>query len=268
MTLSAQVHGAGPPLVLLPWFGLSGDVMAAACEPALADTGWRRLYLDLPGTGKSGAVAAKSDAVADAVAETIEALAGESPVALAGCSYGGYLAAELSRRHPDRVAGLLLICSGIRILPAERDLSGVLPAEPEPGWLDEVPAQFRDHLSVAIGCQTREVGARLAAGFRLNGPTDEPYLRELRATGYQLGSETELSSLTVTATVIVGRRDRIAGFRDQFKMAAGNDAADYVLLHNVGHYLPFERPREFRTLALDWLSRCGPAEFLPERGTA
>jgi pimeloyl-ACP methyl ester carboxylesterase len=266
MVLSEQVYGAGPPLVLLPWFGLSGDVMAAACEPALAGTGWRRHYLDLPGTGKSGAVAANSDAVADAVAETIEALVGESPVALAGCSYGGYLAAELSRRRPDRVAGLLLICSGIRILPAERDLSGVLPAEPEPGWLEEVPAQYRDHLGQAIGSQTREVGARLGAGFRLSGPTDEPYLRELRATGYQLRREGELSSLSVLATVLAGRRDRIAGFRDQFKMAVGNRAADYVLLHDVGHYLPFERPEQFRTLALDWLSRCGQAQLVPERG--
>ena len=260
MTVSSRIYGAGPALVLLPWFGLSGAVMAAACEPALAESGWRRIYLDLPGTGQSPAVAATSDAVASAVAERLPDLAGGEQVALAGCSYGGYISAELARRHPGRVAGLLMICSGVRILPPERDLSGVAPQPAaEPGWLDAVPAGHHEHLTQAIGCRTRAVGDRLAAGLKENGPSDEPYLRELRATGYQLAAEKDLSELTVTATVAAGRRDRIAGFRDQFKLASGNSAADYVLFHDVGHYLPFEQPERFRALALDWLARCRPA---------
>lgn len=259
MILSAQVYGEGPLLVLLPWFGLSSGVMAAACEPAMSAAGWRRAYLDLPGTGKSAPVEPRSDAVASAVADTVEALAGGGRAAIAGCSYGGYLAAELARRHPDRVAGLLMICSGVKILPAERDLSGVLPPEPEPGWLEAVPAQFRAHLAQAVGRQTRRVGDRLAEALRANGPADEPYLRVLRATGYQLAAESELPALSVTATVAAGRRDRIAGFRDQFNLAIGNTAADYVLFHDVGHYLPFEQPERFRALALGWLERCRSA---------
>lgn len=260
MTVSSRIFGAGPALVLLPWFGLSGAVMAAVCEPALAESGWRRIYLDLPGTGQSPAVQANSDAVASAVAARIADLAGGERVALAGCSYGGYIAAELARRHPDRVAGLLMVCSGVRILPAERDLSGVVPQPAaEPGWLDAVPVQHHEHLMQAIGCQTRVVGGRLAAGLTENGPSDEPYLRELRATGYQLAAEKELSGLSVTATVAAGRRDRIAGFRDQFELASRNSAADYVLFHDVGHYLPFEQPERFRALALEWLARCRAA---------
>jgi pimeloyl-ACP methyl ester carboxylesterase len=193
MALAMQAYGEGRPLVLLPWFGLDHAVMAAACEPALADTGWRRVYLDLPGTGKSDPVEPRSDAVADAVAETIDALAGRSPVALVGCSYGGYLAAELARRDPARIAGLLLACSGVRILPGERNLSGVLPSVPEPGWLDDVPEQLRGHFDHAVGCQTRAVARRLTAGFRLNASTDERYLDALRATGHQLSGERSLS---------------------------------------------------------------------------
>jgi pimeloyl-ACP methyl ester carboxylesterase len=62
----------------------------------------------------------------------------------------------------------------------------------------------------------------------------------------------------VAATVAAGRRDQIAGFRDQFRLAVGNSAADFVLFHDVGHYLPFEQPGRFRALALDWLDRCRP----------
>jgi pimeloyl-ACP methyl ester carboxylesterase len=256
MALSTQLCGEGRPLVLLPWFGLDGSVMAAAWEPVLADTGWQRMYIDLPGTGESDPVEPRSDAVADAVAETIDSLTGGSPVALAGCSYGGYIAAELARRDPASVTGLLLVCSGVRILPGERNLSGVQPSIPEPGWLDGVPEEFRAHFETAVGVQTREVAECLTAAFRLNGPSDEKYLAALRSDGFQLTGERGLASLDPVLTVAAGRHDRVAGYRDQFDLASGSRSGDYILLDGVGHYLPFEEPERFWTLALDWLARC------------
>jgi len=62
-----------------------------------------------------------------------------------------------------------------------------------------------------------------------------------------------------TATIIAGRRDRIVGYRDQFDLAARSRSADYACLDDAGHYLPFEQPARFRTLALDWLARCHPS---------
>jgi pimeloyl-ACP methyl ester carboxylesterase len=271
MNLAAEVRGAGPPLILLPWFGLDHHVMMAACEPALGGSRWRRVYLDLPGTGASAPVAPASDAVADAAAAAVAAHAGGSPVALAGCSYGGYIAAELARRDPERVIGLLMVGSGVRIRPADRNLSGVLPAEPEPGWLDDVPGQLRGHFGKAVGCQTREVAARLTAAFLSNDPADEAYLGVLRSAGYRLSAEAALpaaGTARTAVTVIAGRRDRIVGYRDHYDFAAarstteaadGPRAADYIELADVGHYLPFEQPSRFRALIRDWLGRCEQA---------
>lgn len=259
MILSAEIYGDGRPVVLLPWFGLDHSVMAAACEPVLEGTGWRRLYLDLPGTGKSEPVEPTSGAVANAVADTIDALAGSSEVLLVGCSYGGYLAAAIARRDPARIAGLLMICSGVRILPAERDLSGVLPSVPEPGWLDGVPERLRGHFQRAVGCQTAAVARRMAAAFEVNGPADEAYLESLRSSGYQLSDEGSAAPIDAITTVIAGRRDRVAGYRDQFDLIGTSTAADYILLDGIGHYLPFEQPERFRILMLDWLARCGQA---------
>jgi pimeloyl-ACP methyl ester carboxylesterase len=269
MALAAEVRGAGPPLVLLPWFGLDHHVMMAACEPALAGSRWQRVYLDLPGTGASApvaptSVAPNSDAVADAVAAAVAAAAGDSPVALAGCSYGGYIAAELARRDPGRAAGLLMVGSGVRIRPADRDLSGVLPPDTEPGWLDDVPGRFRAHFAKAVGGQTSAVAARLTAAFLSNDPADEAYLSALRSAGYRLSAEAELATeptrpaagtARTAVTVIAGRRDRIVGYRDHYAFATSR-AADYIELADVGHYLPFEQPARFRALMLDWLGRC------------
>jgi pimeloyl-ACP methyl ester carboxylesterase len=106
------------------------------------DSPWQRIYLDLPGTGGSSPVEPSSDAVLDAVSETVRSILGSDPYLLAGCSYGGYLAAALARRTPAQVAGLLLVCTGTKIQPETRNLSGVRPATPEPGWLDGVPVDL------------------------------------------------------------------------------------------------------------------------------
>jgi pimeloyl-ACP methyl ester carboxylesterase len=229
--------------------------MAAAFEPALKEmAGCRRVYFDLPGTGDSGRVGSDSDAVLAAVAEKVVDVGGGRPVPLIGCSYGGYLAAGMARRRPDLVSALLLVCTGARILPAERNLNGVLPVAPEPGWLDGVPAEHREHFSRAVGCQTRTVADQLAAAFALNGRSDGDYLRELRAHGYQLSDEGASQPGQVPVTVVAGRRDWVAGYQDQLALLGGAQG-DYFLFGDGGHYIPFELPDQSGVLVRSWLAQ-------------
>ncbi|SDI86687.1 Pimeloyl-ACP methyl ester carboxylesterase [Frankineae bacterium MT45] len=254
--------GLGAPVLLLPWFGLDGTVLASAFEPAFGqlegvalNVGWRRLYLDLPGTGDSDPVAPSSDAVLDAVEETVETLLGDSPFLLAGCSYGGYLASGLARRRPEQVQGMVLICSGVRIRPETRNLTGVLPSRPEPGWLDTTPPELHEHFRTAVGNQTQIVADRLAAAFARNAPTDDAFLMRLRASGYPLSDEESAEPFDGPVALLTGRRDRIAGYRDQFDALARFPQGDYHCLPSAGHYLPFEEPALFAALLGEWLRR-------------
>jgi len=111
--LAVETRGAGRPIVCLPWFSLDRSVMAAALEPAVADlAGWQRIYVDPPGCGQSPPGPADSDGVVEVLADFLDREIGSTRPLLAGCSYGGYLAASLARRHPQRIAGLLLVCHG------------------------------------------------------------------------------------------------------------------------------------------------------------
>lgn len=241
MTLSTLVRGEGRPVIVLPWFGVGAAVAAEAFEPVFAGlSGWRRVYADLPGTGGSAPVAPTSDAVLDVVAELT---AGLESFVLAGSSYGGYLAAALARRIPDRVRALLLVCSGVRIRPAERDLSGVLDPDPEPGWLDGVPEDLHEHFTQAIGTQTATVAQRIAAAIDLDPAPDTEYLTALRTDGYALASED--GTIDCDTLILAGRRDRIAGYRDQFALLADCPRASYAAYAEAGHYLPFEQPDHF-----------------------
>jgi pimeloyl-ACP methyl ester carboxylesterase len=254
--LSGQVNGEGRPVVVLPGFGLDAAVMAAAFEPAFgAAGGWQRIYLDLPGTSGSAPVEPTSDAVLSAIEQSVADRLGDRPFALAGHSYGGYLASGLARRRPGQVRGLLLVCSGVKIDPARRDLAGVLASDPEPDWLGDVPDDLHQHFAHAVGLQTRAVATRLARAFTLIGKVDEEYLDRLRATGYQLSDEDSGQQFDGPVAVLSGRRDRVAGYRDQFEALARYPDGSYTAVPDTGHYLPFERPELFAALARDWLAR-------------
>lgn len=259
MGLAWESRGEGRPLVCLPWFGHDRTVMAAAMEPAWRDrTGWRRIYVDLPGCGGSPAGPETSDGVVTEVADFLDRVAGPEPVAVAGCSYGGYLAAALARRRPERIAGLLLICAGVKINRDERDVPP--PTDPDPvGWLDDVDPEQRDHLSTTLGLRTRAVASRVWALLAGAPPGDDDYLHRLRANGYRLSDEDSSVLFSGPVSVLVGRRDQVTGYADQFRALAGYPHADYTMLDNAGHYLPLERPSQFRSAALGWLDRLDDA---------
>jgi pimeloyl-ACP methyl ester carboxylesterase len=256
MVLSTGSHGEGHPIVCLPWFGHDGAAMAAAFEPVFVDSSpWQRIYVDLPGTGASPPVEPTSDAVLDAVSETIDALIGDRRYLLAGCSYGGHLAAAQARRAATQATGLLQVCSGPKLDPTARNLSGLLESTPEPNWLGGVPTELHGYFERSIGRQTREVADRIAAVFATAAPTDQDYLATLRATGFGLSPQDMPESFDEPTLMLVGRSDRIAGYVDQFEDLARYPQGGYVALDDVGHYLPFEQPQRFATLARDWLSQ-------------
>ncbi len=259
MALNVDVLGEGEPLVILPSFSLDHRAMARAVEPAFsAVDGWARLYVDLPGTGSSAAGEPHSDAVLDEVVETVEEHVGGSGFAVVGWSYGGYLAAGLSRRLPGQVRGLMMVCVGLKIRPADRDLTGVLDSTPEADWLSGVPVHLHDHLRHAVGHQTVEVGHRVAAVLEANGSTDDAYLAALRSEGFALSDEDTPTDVDTPACLVTGRRDRVVGYVDLFRALGRLRQADYVSIASAGHYLPVEEPHRFAAIIRAWLRRCRP----------
>ncbi len=259
MTLRVTPRGEGRPIFVLPSFSLDHHAMTEVFDPAFAGTsGWMRLYVDLPGTGESPTGEPRSDAVLDALEHTIESTLGNQRFAVAGWSYGGYLAAGLARRRPRQLAGLMMVCTGFKIRPQDRNLTGVLSSVPEPGWLSETPPLLRDHFTHAIGCQTLDVARRVSGVLALNSPTDDAYLAALRGDGFALSDEHVPSHFDRPTSFLSGRRDRVAGYVDLFESLDRFHHSDYLAAGNVGHYLPLEVPGLFKAAVLTWLNQCRP----------
>ncbi len=245
------------PVVCLPSFSTDRKVTAAAFDPALsAAGGLRRCYVDLPGHGESRAGPATSDGVVDELSGFVDRLIPGRRFLLAGWSYGAYIAMALARRRPADVAGMLLVCPGVTINMADRDLPPG-PAEPdEAGWLDDVPGHLRNHLSMALGTRTREMARQVSAVLAASASADQAYLERLRANGYRLSDEDSAAPFPGPASIVTGRQDRIVGYADQFRRLACFPAASFTVLDRAGHYLPFEQPQALAMLATDWRDRC------------
>jgi pimeloyl-ACP methyl ester carboxylesterase len=254
MTLAYETRGDGRPVVLLPWFSLDRSVMAAAFEPIFVGLdGWRRLYVDLPGCGASpGVQPPTSDAVAHAVVELLDATLASEPCVLVGCSYGGYIAAAVARRWPDRVGGLAMVCAGVKIGLEDRHLPRV-PRTTPLSWTSDVDPSIRSHLDLALGTDDAAIANQLA---RLLGRSDcdEDYLALLRERGYQLGDEDDPTPYAGPTLVVTGRQDRVGGYEDQFEAMTRYPHGTYAVLDGAGHYLPFELPEDLRVIVARWLS--------------
>lgn len=108
--MNVYVAGEGPPILLLHGLGGSGRYWAGLS----GHLGGRTLIApDLAGFGRSGkpAAAYTRDFHLDALDHLLEDLGESTPLAVAGHSMGGVLAALFTVRHPERVGRLAVVAS-------------------------------------------------------------------------------------------------------------------------------------------------------------
>lgn len=108
-TLKAEQAGTGPVVVFESGFGQGPDVWKDVI--AALGSGYRSITYARAGQGGSGSdgQAKTIDAHLSDLGAVISNLAPADKVILVGHSYGGLLATEFARRHPERLQGLVLV---------------------------------------------------------------------------------------------------------------------------------------------------------------
>ena len=120
-----KVIGQGKPVLAIHGLGCSSELMEGCLEPIFEKhAGYKRIYLDLPGMGRSDAdpAFASADAILEMLLNFIETVIGGHSFLLAGESYGGYLARGILAKKRSEIDGLLLICPVVVPNPQERIL--------------------------------------------------------------------------------------------------------------------------------------------------
>lgn len=244
-------HGSGVPAVVLHGAGVDHREAEACFDPILERYGGiRRIYPDLPGTGRSPAPGTlrSADGVLDVLLGFVVAVTDERPVLVLGHSAGGYYARAVAARRPTRVAGLALVC------PLLAETGVVPPHRPVVATGGLGDDGFRSYFVVQTPEMLDRYERYVVPGLELVD----------RAAMGRIGEHWELSSpgreaaYPGPALLVAGRRDSTVGYAATAALLEHYPAATLAVLDAAGHALPHEQPALLASLVTDWLDRCDP----------
>jgi pimeloyl-ACP methyl ester carboxylesterase len=254
----AHEAGSGTPVVLLHGFGLDHRSLLPL-DPAFdRATGWRRIYLDLPGaTATPAGVVASSQQVADAVVAEVRARVGDEPFAVLGNSFGGMIARHVAHELRGQVLGLATV-AGVFVAPhGERTVPPrtVLRRDPaiEP-LLGQALDQYRED---AVVESTDDAEAFLHHVLPGLGGADRAALDRI-AQRYSLDREPEDAHpepFGQPALHITGRQDDVVGYSDAWRTIEHYPRASFAVLDAAGHNILAEQAALCSALITDWLHR-------------
>jgi pimeloyl-ACP methyl ester carboxylesterase len=246
-------HGAGMPLVALHGAGVDHREVEAAVEAIVPVAGYRRIYPDLPGMGRSttGGLTCNDDVV-KLLGEFIDRLAA-GPVLLLGHSYGAYLARGVAAQRPDVLLGLALVCP---LAEQSRNVPDHEVVRQDADAYDELePAQragFDEYFVVRTPATARRYRDHVVPGTTL---VDEAALGRIFA-----GWTVDVGSSTFSAPSLIaaGRRDSVVGYSDATELLERYPRATLAVVDDAGHALMHERPELLAAIFGDWLDRARP----------
>lgn len=257
-----EIHGEGRPLLAIHGWGVDHRLMKGCMEPFFARQadGWQRIYLDLPGMGQTPGKPwiNGSDAMLELVTGVIDQLLPGQNFALAGESYGGYLARGLVAKMAGRIDGLLLLCPladpDTRLDNAPQPIA----LERDPALLDSLAPTDRDAFGYVGVRQTRDCWERfrdnVLPGIRL---ADQDFLANSLGQKVPFGFAIDAmdAPFTQPALILTGRQDCMVGYKDQWQFLEAYPRASFVVLDKAGHALESEQAGLFHALLGEWLER-------------
>lgn len=249
---------------MLHGWSLDHQVMLHAMEPLFEKrSGWKRIYIDLPGMGVSEPQTSihNSDDMLEAVMHLIDEIIPGHPFIVCGYSYGGYIARGLVHSRHNKVHGLMLMAPMTipefdnRLVPQKtvlkRDselISGLTPQDAD------------EFCSIGV-VQGQNEWERFNKEILLPSKLkNDEFLNQIRKNGY--GFTFDISSkLEYPTLIITGRQDHVVGYQDAWSLMEDYPRATFAVLDMAGHNLQIEQTDVFNALVHNWLNKLEAENF-------
>ncbi len=247
-------HGDGDPLLLI--MGLGGNV--DMWEPLIECLPGRRIIaFDAPGTGRSSLpmIAVTVPELADlAAAVLVDRHIDRADVL--GFSYGGAVAQQMAKQHPERVRTLILAATtcGIGTQPAADPAVSAALASP---WRYYSTDYFKSTAATVYGGlvgRDADVRERLAQSRSIHPPHPYGYFLQL-AGGADWSSLEFLSDIIQPTMVLVGDEDPLVPVAAAQQVAEGIPHGEVVILGGSGHLLLMDEPERSAAAIDAYLTR-------------
>ena len=205
----------------------------AVVEPAFkGQPGWRRVYPDLPGLGRSaGTPRIRSmDDYLEVVVEFIDRVSGGGRFAIGGSSFGAYLALGVARKRTSRLDGILLSVPEINHSPLE------------------------DRRDAAFGTPGPSMRLHPVPGLP-EYVEDTPWLQSLPFRDLGLPLYQSPKPVQAPSLFLLGRQDAPFRFRKYWQLLPRFPRATFAVLDGATHALWADRPELAVALVRDWIVR-------------
>lgn len=249
--------GEGRPVIMFHGWYLDHRSMAADLEPVFRTRqGWKRIYLDLPGMGKTPGMdwIVDNDQMLAVVEEFINAVIPGQRFVVVGYSYGGYLARGLVYRRSAMMDGVLLIVpiitpsqlsppARLTLVKDERLASELTPEES--GIFDLAVVQSQEALDY--------LRTHVLPGIRV---ANHEFIKKLRGE-FSFEVDTPPEPYDNPTLIVMGRQDSYVGYRESWSLMENYPRATFAVLDRAGHFLgrPGEQDQLFVALVNEWLDR-------------
>lgn len=191
---------------------------------------------------------------ADSVGVLADRVLAEAPprFALAGLSMGGYVAQEIMRRAPARVARLALVDTSARADTDEqkrrrRGLIALSDKGEFRGVTDRLLPLLIHHDRLD---DTALTGTIKAMAERVG---KDAFVRQQAAIMGRPDGRDDLARISCPTVVLCGREDALTGLDVHQEMAAGIVGAKLVVIERSGHLAPMEQPIAVTAVLRYWL---------------
>jgi pimeloyl-ACP methyl ester carboxylesterase len=228
----------GLPIVLVPGLTCTAQLYAA----------------QVPALWQFGPVTVADHRRDDSMAAIARRILAVAPprFALAGLSMGGYIAFEIMRQEPDRVARLALLDTGSRAdVPEQTERRRALMTLARQGRYAEIPEQA---FPVYVHRNRRgDEALKRVVRDMAEATGVEAYLRQQQAILSRPDSRPGLAAIACPTLVLVGEGDEATPPELAREIAAGIPGSRLVVIPDSGHLSTLEQPAAVTAALVDWL---------------
>jgi pimeloyl-ACP methyl ester carboxylesterase len=258
-----ELFGEGRPIIMLHGWGVDHRHMLSTMEPLFEKRhGWKRIYLDLPGHGKTPGKdwITSQDGFLDVVLDFIDAVIPGQRFVVAGASAGAYLARGVVHHRMDSLDGLLLEVPLISAYVAMRHVPSPVTLVADPALVSTLSLDDAEGYFPFAVVQSQKVADFVHTNYTAAGEAgDQAFQAKIREHDENYAFSFDVDALPkpcpAPTLIVTGRQDSITGYRDAWEILENYPRATFAVLDRSGHFVETEQEDLFHALAGEWLDR-------------
>ncbi len=258
-----EIIGSGIPIIMIHGMGVDHRVMKNSFEPIFAKlpNNWKRIYLDLPGMGKTKGFdwVNNSDDMVDFLVQFVEKVIPGEEFLVAGYSYGGYLARGLLSKKSPNICGVMFICPLVEPDDSKRKIPRNIIYVKDFAILDTVNLETKALVDYFLVHQNPETIKRfnedIISGHRI---ADRKFVDKIRNDpkryAFSKKMHQEFSVYGSKVLFIAARQDILVGYTDMNNILDFFPNNTFTVIDSAGHAVQIDKQAQFEYQITNYLN--------------